>query len=316
MLEPKPVRLEPKRGASVSSKLRTIPAFPRATALALVFLFGLSSAMLGQQAPPAPAPAPAQQQTPAPTSAPPEIAADDPDNGSPVSGYFWLTGGGGAKLLPGAKAAVPLDQILAMPNARPRSPGGSVSIPAGKFNHLEISYFQVDANGTSTALVPLSLFGTNIPQGQFLSTTTRVRDAQLTWNYLTWPAPPEDSKFRLHTLYAFNYTSVSGVVDAPYDPDPSFTAANGTRNIFYPSLGISAEYIPSKYFYMEARTWGFGIPHHAAIGDAEITIVARIKHFEIFGGYKLFHYKTSPGSDQFFVGTVKGPLGGIRWVLR
>src|SRR5580704_17288225 len=130
MLEPKPVQLEQKRGASASSKLRTIPAFPRATALALVFLFGLSAAMLGQQEPPAPAPA--QQQTPAPTSAPPEIAADDPDNGSPISGYYWLTGGGGAKLLPGAKAGVPLDQILAMPNAKPRSPGGSVSIPAGK----------------------------------------------------------------------------------------------------------------------------------------------------------------------------------------
>jgi hypothetical protein len=274
----------------------------------------LISLAFGQQ-PPVPTEPPAQQQNPAATTAPPEISRDDPDYGQPQGAFYWLTGGP-SKLLPGTKAAVPVDEKLVLPNARPRSPGIFVSMPAGKFNHLELSYFQADGTGTSYALVPLSLFGQNIPQGYFLSTSYRVRNAQLAWNYLTWPAPPEDSKWRFRTLWAFNYTSVSPVIDAPFDPDPNFSAAHGTRNIFYPAFGIAMEYIPSKHFFFEARGWGFGVPHHADIGDAEVNAVVRFKQLEIFGGYKLFHFKTSPNADLYVVETLKGPLAGVRWVFR
>jgi hypothetical protein len=274
----------------------------------------LSSLMFGQQPTPPEAPAPQQQNTAA-TTAPQEISKDDPDYGEPVGLFYWMTRGK-SNLLPGAVAAVPADQMLALPNAKPRSPGAFVSMPAGKFNHLEISYFQVEADGTGYAALPLGLFGSNIPQGDFISTSYRVRNAQLTWNYLTWPAPPEDSKWRVHTLYSFNYTSASATVDAPFEASTTFSPAHGTKNIFYPAFGISTEYIPSKHFYFEARTWGFGFPHHADIGDAEVNAIVRVSHFEIFGGYKLFHYKTSPKSDQYFVGTVQGPVAGLRWVFR
>jgi hypothetical protein len=276
----------------------------------------LTSLMYGQQTPPPPEQPPApQQQNPAATTAPPEISVDDPDYGEPLGVYFWLTRGS-PNLNPGIKAAVPVDQILAMPDARPRTPGASISIPAGKFNHVEISYFQVDGNGTGYAKVPLSLFGSNFAQGDFLSTTYRIRSAQLTWNYLSWPAPPEDSKFRLRTLWSFNYTSASPVIDAPFEANINFTAAHATKNIFLPDFGVQLEYIPNKIFYFEARTWGFWIPHRADIADAEANLVVRIKHLEIFGGYKFFHLKTSPNSDQYFVGTLTGPLAGVRWVLK
>lgn len=288
-----------------------VPASPL---LAPMVWAALSGGLLAQDQPPAPAP-PAPQQTPAPTTAPPAISVDDPDNGEPFSGFLWLTAGTG-KLLPGAAAAAPQNQILALPGARPRSPGGSVSIPAGKFNHLELSYFQADGNGTGTAAIPLTLFGNNIPQGDFISTTYRVREAQLTWNYLNWPVPPEDSKWRIRSLWSFNYVSDSVTVDAPYETNVSFQPPNGARNIFYPSFGIELEYIPSKYVYVQAKTWGFGIPHHADIADAEAELGVRIKHFEIFAGYKYFHFKTSTQSDQYFVQSLRGELAGVRWVFR
>ena len=275
----------------------------------------LVAPVFGQQQPPTPeAPAP-QQQNQAATTAPPEISKDDPDYGDPFGLYFWLTKGPG-KLLPGTAAAVPVNQILALPDVRPRSFGASASMPAGKFNHLELTYFQADGDGSSYAKVPLGLFGGSIPQGDFISTSYRLRNAQLTWNYLNWPAPPEDSKWRFHSLFAFDYMSVSAAIDAPFEQNPNFTAPHGSKNLFYPALGAAAEYIPNKHFYFQARAWGFGIPQHAAIGDAEVTAVVAIKNLEIFGGYKLFHYKTSKNTDQYFVGTISGAIGGLRWVIR
>jgi len=284
--------------------------------VAASWMCALTPLLFGQQQPPTPPEAPApQQQNPAATTAPPEIGKDDPDFGEPEGVFYWLSRGT-PKLLPGAAAAEPLNQVLGLPNARPRSPGAFVSIPAGKFNHLEISYFQVDGDGTGYAAVPLGIFGSSIPVTDFISTTYRVRNAQLTWNYLTWPAPPEDSKWRLRTLWAFNYTSATATVDAPFESSATFEPAHGTRNIFYPAFGISTEYIPNKHFYFEARTWGFGFPHRADIADAEVNVVARVKHIEIFGGYKYFHFKTSTKSDEFVVGTLTGPMAGARWVFR
>lgn len=275
----------------------------------------LAGQVYGQQQPPTPeAPAP-QQQNQAATTAPAEISKDDPDNGEPFGAYFWLTKGRG-NLLPGTKSAVPVDQILALPDVRPRSFGVSASMPAGKFNHLELAYFQADGDGTGYAKVPLGLFGGNIPQGDFISTTYRLRNAMLAWNYLNWPAPPEDSKWRFHTLFAFDYTSVSAAIDAPFETNPNFQAPHGSKNLFYPAFGAASEYIPNKHFYFQARAWGFGIPQHAAIGDAEVSAVVAIKNIEIFAGYKLFHYKTSKNTDQYFVGTISGAIAGLRWVIR
>jgi hypothetical protein len=286
--------------------------------LCALTLLAFGQRLFGQQQPPAPPtepPAP-QQQNQAATTAPQEISPDDPDFGEPVTFTYWLSRGT-PSLLAGVKAAVPADQSLGMPNARPSSPGLSLSFPAGKFNHLEISYFQVDGNGTGYAKTPLSLFGSNFAQGDFISTTYRMRDVHLTWNYLTWPAPPEDSKFRLRTLWSFDYTSAAPVIDDPYTTNVNFQAAHATKNIFLPDFGIEAEYIPSKIFYVSARAWGFWIPHHADVADMEANAVVVIKkHLEISVGYRYFHLKTSPNSDEYFVGTLTGPMASARWVFR
>ena len=90
---------------------------------AVSLMCALAAPMFGQQQPPPPpeAPAPQQQNTSA-TTAPAEIAKDDPDNGDPFAVYYWLTKGP-SKLLPGTKAAEPVDQILAVPDFRPHGLG-------------------------------------------------------------------------------------------------------------------------------------------------------------------------------------------------
>ena len=281
--------LEPSHGSSLSSRLLTnkLPNAPGASAarraatlLLLGFgLFGFDEALPAQE--PAPQPpaqtqlppptAPTPQQTPAPTAAPPQIAPDDPDNGEPLSLYIWKTSGP-ANLRPGTQAAVPNNQLLALPNFSSLSPAGVASIPAGKFNHLEVSYFQADGNGTTTTPIALSLFGSNFGPGTLMSNSYRVRNAQLTWNYLTWPSPPEDSKFRFRTLYGFNYTRVSAVLDAPLDLSTTFMPGHGFRQLFYPVFGVDAEYIPSKHLVLEARTWGFGFPQHADVGISKAPL--------------------------------------------
>ncbi len=323
--------LEPGRGGGLSSRLlsnrlltnrtRINLGFSGALGLPLVpfaIFFGLSGlgvAAFAQDQPAPQAPAPTQQQTPAPTAAPPDIAPDDPDAGQPVAVFGWLPRGP-AHLLPGKIAPFPLNEVFRLPDFSGASPGVSVSLPAGKFDHLELSYFQANGSGTAIAAIPLGLFGANFPQGTLMSTTYRLRNAQLAWSYLTWPSPPEDSKFRVRTLYAFNYTNISTTIDAPLDADPNFTPGTGGRNIFYPAFGIIPEYIPNKHLFFEARAWGFGFPHHADIGNLEVSVTARYSQLEIFGGYKLFHFKTAESSDQYFTGTLKGPMAGIRWVFK
>ena len=102
-----------------------IPALRPALTRCLFLFAGCGAALAQQQQQPQqqiPQPAPpVPQQTPAPTSAPPEISPDDPDYGEPVMFYYWLSKGAG-RTLPGRIAAVPQDHTLAMPDASPRSP--------------------------------------------------------------------------------------------------------------------------------------------------------------------------------------------------
>lgn len=326
--------LEPFHGASLSSKLRNnlLRTFPGAAASRLLALFLAGSGVLMRaQQPPVPQPQgpqpqvqnqqlpqPAQpipQQTGAPTAPPPEISTDDPDYGEPVSFYMWKTSGRNT-MLPGTAAAVPSAQILALPNFSSLSPAGFVSMPAGKFNHLEISYFQADGSGAYTTPIALSLFGSNFGPGTLMSNSYRLRNAQLTWNFLNWPAPPEDSKFRIRSLWGFDYTRINATLDAPLDLNPSFSPGYGTKQIFYPTFGVELEYLPSKHLYIETRAWGFGFPQHADIADLEGNIVAKVKQVELFGGYKWFHFKTQKATDEYFVGTLSGPVLGARWVFK
>jgi hypothetical protein len=276
-------------------------------------LLVLSCALaLAQDAPP---PAPAQQQTPAPTVAPPEIARDDPDNGGSAAGFYWMTSGR-PSLRGGKKSANVLAQSVALPGDDKRTPGFTAAVPAGKFNRLEFSYFQAYGIGdVGPAAIDLAPFGVNIAQGDELVNSFQIRNFKIVWNYLTYPSPPEDSKFRIKTFWGAQYTHIQGVIDAPLDLTNAQLPAVGSRQIIYPVLGIGAEYLGGKHFYLDARASGFALPHRALYWDGEATAVIRTRHLEIFAGYKAFHFKTTPNSDEYFTATLRGPIGGMRWMF-
>jgi hypothetical protein len=220
-------------------------------------------------------------------------------------------------MLSGKKVVAPGAATLpAFGDSNKHAIGGMLTFPAGKYNRLEVSFFQVHGSGTTTAPENLTIFGQNIPSGDFLTSSFRIRSMNVSWNYLTWPAPPESSRFRIKTLWGFQWDSVQSVIDAPYETSTTFSPAVGTLNIYYPSFGIGGEYVLSKNVYVDGRASGFAWPHHAVIWDAEGNLTFRYKFIEVFGGYKASHLKTSPQGEEYILGTLQGGYGGIRIVLR
>ena len=105
------------------------------------------------------------------------------------------------------------------------------------------------------------------------------------------------------------------MIDAPLDIGNTQLPAVGNRQIIYPVLGLGAEYIGSKHFYFDVRASGFALPHRAVTWDGEANAEVHTRHIEIFAGYKAFHFKTTPQSDEYFAGTLRGPIGGLRWMF-
>jgi hypothetical protein len=217
----------------------------------------------------------------------------------------------------GAQALGPdVSTLPTLGEANKHNLAGQITFPAGKYNRLEVSFYQAHANGTSTAPQNLTFFGQNVSAGDFLSSSMRVRSLNVAWNYLTWPAPPESSRFRIKTLWGFQWTAVQTTIDAPFETSASFSPAVGTINIFYPDFGIGGEYVLSKYLYLDGRASGFAWPHHAVIWDADANVVLRFKFIEGFVGYKASHLKTSPQREEYVFGTFQGGYAGLRLVWR
>jgi hypothetical protein len=281
------------------------------------FVSGQQPPDTAQQAPPTPAP-------PKPAAPNPRDVAAKPDNTPPddidkvfvsLKGYYWLTSGR-FSMTSGKKATSPGNSTLpTLGDSNKHALGGMLTFPAGKYNRLEVSFYQVHGSGTSTAPQNLSFFGQDFSSGDFIASNFRVRQMQVIWNYLTWPEPPETARFRFKTLWGFQWTSVQSIIDAPYETSATFSPAVGTQNIYYPALGVGGEYVVSKNFYFDGRATGFAWPHHAVVWDAEGSAVFRYKFIEVFGGYKASHLKTSPQQEEYVTGTLRGGYGGLRIVL-
>ena len=306
------------------------------TSLSLLCVSGML--VLGQQpAAPTPAPAKPQPQTQNQPAQPPAQTSPAPaqSTASPVSQVdkerekydfesqasiefvYWLTKGS-AQLIGGEKSFAQLagGGNLPLEDIHKTTPGVVLKFPAGKFNRLEISYFQGNGSGNSVAPETLTVFNTTVPAGDYLATNFRLRMLKISWNYLTWPSPPEESKFRVKTMWGFQYDALYASVDAPFELSALFAPSFGTRTIYYPDLGIGAEYVPSHHLYFQAQASGFALPHRAVVWDADASAVVRFwRHGEVFAGVKMFHMKSSPKADAYAEATIKGPYAGLRWVF-
>ncbi len=205
--------------------------------------------------------------------------------------------------------------------------GADVGLALGLHNALRLSYFESRAAGNFINNVDKVLWGHAYPAGGYVSTNYRMQNLKLSFEYLTWPYPVESRKFRLKTLWQVQYTSVRTVFDLPLLPLVDSTGAplvdstgnqlsyagQGTRAFVYPTFGLAPSYYITRNFRIEANASGFGIPHHAAIWDADASANFRFGHFELKVGAKAFHFKTSPQAEFYLWNTMASGVVGLRW---
>jgi hypothetical protein len=273
------------------------------------------SMLMAQQAPPPPPPAQTQAPAAAPQAAP--VQTQEPETIErmfSVGLFDWLPIGANTSLHAGSKAVLPPPHDLTLPGKPYRAYGAMVTIPMKGSSRLELSYTTLNVNGNILAPTDLGLFGGTIAQNEPLATTYSLRHLKLSYNYLSYPNPPQDAKLRIKTLWEFHYIqlypTVVATVTAPTQP------LTVTQSIKLPAVGLGVEYVASKHFRLELRGSGMAIPHHMSLGDAEGSAVVRLGSLEIFVGGRLLYFKTSSQQDTLMRGTLWGPDAGVRWVFK
>jgi hypothetical protein len=192
---------------------------------------------------------------------------------------------------------------------------GVITIPTGRENSLEFSYWRKQSFGTSViGNTTYNFFGNNFAPGDSVLTRYTLQGMKLSWNYLTWPYPSNGAKLRVKTLWEVQYVGIGATFDAPADPDAIPT--NGNKSVILPTLGLGVEYHPARHVRLEMKASGFGIVHHSDIWDVQAAVVLRYGKLEFFLSEKGYHYKTSPRGDQYFTQTILGPIGGIRLMFK
>jgi len=196
------------------------------------------------------------------------------------------------------------------------SPGLDIAAGAGKHHIIRLSVFRTQAAGDLVAPTNLVLWGGTYSQGTYLSMNYRVQNLKLSYEFLTWPYPIESRKFRLKTLWQFQYTSASSAFDAPLLPAANGPYnASGKKSIYLPALGLGVAYYLSPNFRVEANGTGFAIPGHSNLLDADASASYRVGRVEARVGFKAFHFRTSLNSDYYMRGNLVGAFVGLRYFL-
>lgn len=279
------------------------------------------SILAAQQQPAAPQPqaAPAQTppvQTPPVQATSPSAQVQQPENIENMFsiGFFdWVATGASTSLHAGNQAILPPPHDLTLPGKPYRAYGVLVTLPMKGSSRLEFSYTTLNVNGKLLAPTDLGLFGGTIAQGEPLSTSYSLRHLKLSYNFLTFPNPP-DAKLRIKTLWEFQYIQVKPTVTATVTA-PGQPLADSQR-IMLPAVGLGIEYVMSRHFRLEMRGSGMIIPRRSTIADAEGNAIVRVRSLEFFVGGKFLHFKTTSNSDTYISGTLWGPDAGVRWVFK
>ncbi len=262
--------------------------------------------------------APSQSQgPPPPPPPPPQSPFDSSDSAFSLELFYWRT-----SIYPdlrtGHANTSTYPSTFDFPGNSPNTPGAELSIPAGRYNTIRVSYFRTKDTGSTTANSNITLFGTDYAPGNFLTTSYILQSVDVTYDYLTWPWPPRDHRFLFKTRYGVQYTTISGNINGPYLPTTDVegnaivTSAAGSHQLIYPLLGVGFEYFVSKHFRVEMNTSGFAFPHHAVTWNADGFMAYRIGYVELVAGGKAMHFKTSPEGMEDYIGTPYGAYVGVR----
>ena len=293
-----------------------------------------STAPADQQSPP-PAAEPSTQapaQTGQPNiSAPPELPKY-PDVRMPGESGIWMGFGlsepTNSPIFDKGRASGITNNSLVTFQGRPKlGESAEIGFALGLHNALVVSGFNTRAAGNFTTGSTLTVWSQTYDQGVLISTNYHLQDLKLSFEYLTWPYPVESRHFRLKTLWQVQYVNVSTGFDAPLLPitdsaggpligsngSPVSYQAAGSRWFISPTLGVGvAEYF-SKFVRLELNGSGFAFPRRWTIWDTDGSINFRFGHFELGGGARAFHFKTSTNAPFYIRGTLFVPQVSLRW---
>jgi hypothetical protein len=267
----------------------------------------------------------AQQPTQPPT--PPPAAAEeqyDTSDGQISLRLLYWYNPTNPVMKTGKGSAANVDSDVSFKGTSKPTPGVELSFPAGRNNSIRLSYFRTQGRGNTTAETPPStqgnlVWGASFNPGDLLSTSYTVQNAKISLDYLSWPFPLNNARFRVKTLWEVQYTTIKSSVDAPFaaTTDSSGnaiqTSGSGSRWFLFPSLGMGIEAMLSKHLRFEMKGSGFALPHRANIWDTEAFFAYRTGSFEIDFGGKAFHFRTSPNRPEYLYATMPGAYVGIRW---
>jgi hypothetical protein len=236
---------------------------------------------------------------------------DYPDpRGFTIGVFYWFTGPGeDPELLAGRDA---VDNETYGNLGKPGHAGGvQVNFPITRTGELKFEGFQVKGNANQIAVNDPFLLGTQFSTGDLLSSSYKITAAKLYLDDLLFPHKFPVAKFRLKSLWEFQYVKINTTIDAPLVT--AGLTATGSKQVILPTFGLAAEYALTPHVLFRVAGSGFGIYHGSDIWDGEATLSWRHNHLEIMGGGKAFHFKSSPSSEQYFVATLAGGFAGVRW---
>lgn len=278
------------------------------------------------QQPPAQQPPAQQEPTPQPGNTrmpPPPPKVVDVRMPGEAGWFLGLTGWlpvGNTYIDKGKQAAFTGSSYFQLPGTSKGQPGGELGIAVGLHNSLRFSYMFAKAADTTTAPNDLVIFGQTYNKGDQLSTSYKMSDYKVSFEYLTWPYPVEGRHFRLKTLWQIQYVTFRSNYDAPVRSNTPDAAGNltsfettGSKSFFSPSLGLGVHEYASRHLRLEANASGFTIPHHFNLWDLDASVAYRFSKVEIRGGVRAFHFHSSSNSDYYARGTLTGAVVGIRW---
>ena len=262
------------------------------------------------------------------TAAPAKTQPDYPDPRTLITfgAFYWITANGSGPNLVGGSQSVPypgepnFDNLSGIGKPK-QSEDIQLDIAITRTGILRVEYFRTQGDGNQTLTKDSDLFLNQFYKGNYLATTYKMQSGKIYLDDLLWPYKFPVSRFRLKSLWEFQYFTVVSSVDAPLAPQTTAsgnaisTTGQGTRVIYLPTLGLAAEYALTPHILLRADASGFGLPHKSALWDGSATIAWRHNLFEVVGGYKVFHFKSSPNNTEYVTGMVDGPFVGLRFHL-
>jgi hypothetical protein len=252
-------------------------------------------------------------QAPPPPAAPVQKAGPDyPDPRTfTIGAFYWGTGSTTNPGLITGRQATDVETLSDLGKVRQATPMIELSIPITRTGELKFEGSITKGDGTQAAPVDTDLYSTQFYKGDTISSQYQITRAKLYLDDLLFPHKFPVSKFRLKSLWEVQLIKIKSTIDAPLVA--AGETSQGSQQIVFPTFGLAAEYAVAPHVLFRVAGSGFGLYHKADLWDGEATVSVRRGQWEIVGGGKAFHFKTSPNNLEYVSGTIVGAFVGLRW---